>query len=57
MIISFLVCVKCPNTGRCGPEKTPYLGTFHAVICIQDFNSVFHLTRNTETPKSSNTRF
>ena len=20
-----------PNTGKCGPEKTPYLNTFHAV--------------------------
>ena len=23
---------KCPNTGKYGPEKTPYLDTFHAVI-------------------------
>ena len=21
-----------PNTGQCGPEKTPYLDTFHAVL-------------------------
>ena len=23
---------KCPNTGKCGPEKTPYLDTFHAML-------------------------
>ena len=22
---------KCPNAGKYGPEKTPYLDTFHAV--------------------------
>ena len=22
------------NTGKCGPEKTPYLDTFHAVMVI-----------------------
>ena len=22
---------KCPNTGKYGPEKTPYVDTFHAV--------------------------
>ena len=22
---------KCPNTGKYGPEKTPYLDTFHTV--------------------------
>ena len=25
--------VFSPNTGKYGPEKTPYLDTFHAVIC------------------------
>ena len=25
---------KCPNTGEYGPEKTPYLDTFHAVLFI-----------------------
>ena len=24
-----------PNTGKCGPEKTPYLDTFHAVIRLR----------------------
>ena len=24
-----------PNTGKYGPEKTPYLGTFHAMLKIQ----------------------
>ena len=23
-----------PNVGKCGPEKTPYLDTFHTVVCI-----------------------
>ena len=23
------------NAGRCGPEKTPYLDTFHAVACLK----------------------
>ena len=23
---------KCPNTGKYGPEKTPYLDTFHAML-------------------------
>ena len=23
-----------PNAGKYGPEKTPYLGTFHAVFCL-----------------------
>ena len=25
--------VFSPNAGKYGPEKTPYLDTFHAVIC------------------------
>ena len=25
-----------PNTGKCGPEKTPYLDTFHAVTKHQN---------------------
>ena len=39
---------KCPNTefflariqsdaGKYGPEKTPYLDTFHVVVCTQYF--------------------
>ena len=27
--------VFSPNTGKYGPKKTPYLGTFHAVLCRQ----------------------
>ena len=27
-----------PNTIKDGPEKTPYLDTFHAVLSIQTFN-------------------
>ena len=26
------ISVFSPNTGKCGPDKTPYLGTFHAVL-------------------------
>ena len=26
-----------PNTGKCGPEKTPYLDTFHAMGVINSF--------------------
>ena len=25
---------KCPNTGKYGPEKTPYLDTFHALLYL-----------------------
>ena len=30
-----------PNEGKCGPEKAPYLDTFHAVI--EDFVNEWHL--------------
>ena len=30
--------VSCPNTGKYGPEKTPYLDTFHAVIVPASLN-------------------
>ena len=30
--------VSSPNTGKYGPEKTPYLDTFHAVIVPASFN-------------------
>ena len=34
---------KCPNTGKYGPEKTPYLDTFHAVFetCSETFKNLF----------------
>ena len=28
------ISVFSPNTGKCGPEKTPYLDTFHAVLPV-----------------------
>ena len=31
---SYSLREKSPNTGKYGPEKTPYLGTFHGVIVI-----------------------
>ena len=31
LIRSFFWSVFSPNTGKYGPEKTPYLDTFHAV--------------------------
>ena len=30
-LILVVFLVRIPNVGKCGPEKTPYLGTFHAV--------------------------
>ena len=30
--------VFSPNAGKYGPEKTPYLDTFHAVIYAEDFS-------------------
>ena len=30
--------VFSPNTGKCGPEKTPYLDTFHEVQINIDVN-------------------
>ena len=30
-ISQFFFFKNCPNTGKYGPEKTPYLDTFHAV--------------------------
>ena len=30
---------KCPNTGKYGPEVTPYLDTFHAVNRSSGFNT------------------
>ena len=31
-IRSYFWSVFSPNTGKCGPEITPYLDTFHAVL-------------------------
>ena len=47
LILSYLLRKKCPNTeffsgpntGKCGPEKTPYLDTFHAVTYFVTFIS------------------
>ena len=30
-----MTSVSSPNAGKYGPEKTPYLGTFHAVLNCQ----------------------
>ena len=37
-----LLSEKCLNTGKYGPEKTPYLDTFHAVNCLM-FKTVHEL--------------
>lgn len=29
-----MLCEKCPNSGKWGPEKNPYLHTIHGVIPI-----------------------
>ena len=34
-IRSFFWSVFSPNAGKYGPEKTPYLDTFHAVLFMQ----------------------
>ena len=34
-----------PNTGKCGPEITLYLDTFHAVKYHKFFNAVLIFTR------------
>ena len=34
-----LISVFSPNTGKYGPEKTPYLDTFHAVYVLEILNS------------------
>ena len=31
-VYGLTVFVFSPNTGKYGPEKTPYLDTFHAVV-------------------------
>ena len=36
MYSSLYSSVFSPNTGKYGPEKTPYLDTFHAVKVIMD---------------------
>ena len=64
--IQSLYCVKsvqirsffCPNAGKYGLEKTPYLDAFHAVLAIEIYkyvkglspeimNSLFHWKKNT----------
>ena len=52
------------NTGKCGPEKTPYLDTFHAVGSFHSKSSssvssskgfgygVIHLVRTQNFPKN-----
>ena len=42
-LLDAVISVFNPNTGKHGPEKTPYLDTFHAVYIILFFTS-FHLT-------------
>ena len=37
-----------PNTGKCGPQKTPYLDNFHAVFCV--FTGIISLYKIDQTP-------
>ena len=30
--------VFSPNTGKYGPQKTPYLDTFHTVVIVEDLS-------------------
>ena len=43
--------VFSPNTGKYGPEITPYLKTFHAVISTSEGRTLFEI----QTPKSVET--
>ena len=48
------------NTGKCGPEKTPYLESFHAVynilhyIYIKYFTYILHIYVNLHSIQSFN---
>ena len=44
--------VFSPNTGNYGPEITPYLDTFHAVVGILNEESCSHVPFNTEASKT-----
>ena len=41
-IYTYRLCEMCPNTnvGKYGPEKTPYLDTFHAVNRIKNDENI-----------------
>ena len=34
------------NTGKYGPEITPHLDTFHAVMCTKYIQNVYHISTN-----------
>ena len=36
LVFGLVFLVSSPNTGKYGPEKTPYLDTFHAVFLVFD---------------------
>ena len=42
----FPISVFSPNTGKYGPEKTPYLDTFHAVLCSMSSHSCITSIKN-----------
>ena len=42
-----------PNAGKCGPEKTPYLDTFHAVQPHKQDSYKYMLKRLNNTDKGS----
>ena len=41
-----VLLVFSPNTGKCGPEETPYLSTFHAVHIFHDQKELAFLLLN-----------
>ena len=42
-IRSFFWSVFSPNAGKCRPEKTPYLDTFHAVVLLAYYGNFQNL--------------
>ena len=36
-----ITSVSSPNAGKYGPEKAPYLGTFHAVLLFSKILIIF----------------
>ena len=47
--------VFSPNAGKYGPEKAPYLDSFHAVMCI--FTGVLELAKRRYFPVLASKRF
>ena len=51
------ISVFSPNTGKYGPEITPYLDTFHAVYMKKDFINSEVATNNHTLRKATGNRW